>query len=357
MPHLHHPDVHIAASQWSEDQVLHLAAVYSNPFRWRTRRELANDFRRHIATLPNIELHMIELAYGDRPFDVTNPALYPNDIQLRTSHELFHKENLCNLAVQRFPAGWKYGALVDADFHFSRHDLGLETIHQLQHYAFVQMFSSYLNLSGEATPGAGHRPMGTTSDGFAYNFVRNGNTLPEGYGGGWTEPPHSGGGPTSAGAGLPWVGAPGGAWAFRREAFSAVGGMLDRCILGSGDWFTAFGLAGQLTNIEVERKLGKKIDLYRPEYLQYIRAWQERAQHAIQGNIGYVDSFAIHHFHGSLKQRGYATRDSILIEHEFSPVHDVYPDSQGVLQLATSIKPRLRDAIRRYFLERAEDSM
>ncbi len=41
------------------------------------------------------------------------------------------------------------------------------------------------------------------------------------------------------------VGATGGALAFRREAFDAVGGLLDKCILGHGDWFMTFGLVGQ----------------------------------------------------------------------------------------------------------------
>lgn len=346
-----HPDVPAAASHWSERQVLHIASAYSNPFRWQTRRELANDFRRHVAHMPNAVLHMVELAYGDRPFEVTDRS-NPNDIQLRTRHELFHKENLLNLAVRSFPPDWKWGSIADADFHFTRHDVALETIHQLQHYDWVQMFSSYLNLTGEATPGAGHRPAGQVSNGFAYSFVRNGNRLPDGYAGGWAEPPRSADQPQIP---LPWVGAPGGAWAFRRSAFDAVGGLLERCILGSADWFMAFGLSGQITDTKVERRLGKRSDLYRPSYLEYIRSWQRRAKAAFGGNIGYVDSFATHHFHGPMVKRGYADRDSILIANEFCPVSDVYPDWQGVLQL-TDDKPSLGAGVRGYFLSRVEDS-
>lgn len=350
MGHLHHPDLHAAASKWSEEQTLHVAACYSNPFRWRTRRELANDFRRHMAVLPNVELHFIELAYGDRPFEVTDPALYPNDRQVRTSSELFHKENLLNLAVRSFPPDWRYGAAVDADFTFTRHDLALETIHQLQHYDWVQMFSTYQNVTGEAEPGRGHRPVGNISNGFAYGYVSAGSRLPDGYDGGWAEPTSY-----APGAGhLPWVGAPGGAWAFRRASFSAVGGMLDRCVLGSGDWFMAFGLAGQVTRAEVERRLGKKVERYHPAYLEYIRAWQRQAADAVRGNIGYVDAFAVHHWHGPLGKRGYSTRDDVLIANDFSPVSDVSPDWQGVLQL-TAAKPALRDAIRAYFVSRSED--
>lgn len=352
--HLHHPDVHMAASQWSEDQTLHVAACYSNPFRWRTRRELANDFRRHMMQTANIDLHMIELAYGDRPFEVTNKKLYPNDIQVRTKSELFHKENLLNIAIRSFPTDWKYGAIIDADFHFTRHDIGLETIHMLQHYDWVQMFSQYMNLNGEAEPGKGHRQIGSMSNGFAFGYVNNGCQLPPGYNGGWNEPSTSGCVPTSGSDGLPGVGAPGGAWAFRRSSFDMVGGLLDRCILGSADWFMAFGLAGQTLDLDLETKLGKKSALLHHEYLSYIRSWQEQAKETIKANIGYVDSFAVHHFHGPLKKRGYATRDDILVEADYSPVTDVSYDWQGVLQLTTT-KPSLRDAIRRYFVSRSED--
>jgi hypothetical protein len=360
---MHHPDLPPAHSAWSEAQTLHVAAAYSNPFRWRTRRELANDFRRHTQSLPNVELHLVEIAYGDRPHDVVNPAIYPTDIALRTQSELFHKENLLNLAVARFPSGWQYGAIIDADFHFTRHDIGLETIHQLQHHDWVQMFSAYSFLNGEAQPGEGHRPVGQIQDGFAYTFIKNGRSTP-GWQGGWGEPSIL---PATSGHGpllqamthqppVRWIGAPGGAWAFRRAAFDAVGGLLDRCILGSADFFMAFGLAGQASSVEREKQFanGKKVDLYSSSYVQYIRAWQERASAALTGNIGYVDGFAVHHYHGPVSKRGYSTRDEILIQNEYSPLHDVYPDWQGVLQMGVQ-KPKLRDDVRSYFLSRSED--
>ena len=296
---------------------------------------------------PNIVLHLIEMAYGDRPFEVTS-ASNPLDIQVRSSHELFHKENLLNLAVSRFPADWRYGAIIDADFHFTRHDWALETIHQLQHYDWVQLFSQYVNLDGEIVPGVGHRQIGNPSNGFVYGFHKLGGRIPPEWCGGGAEP-------TSGGSNQPpWLGAPGGAWGFRRSAWSAVGGLLDRCILGSGDWYGAFGLAGYVIDHEVERTLGKKSTQYQPAYLKYIRSWQERARDAFHGNIGYVDCFATHHFHGPMSRRGYSDRDNILIQNQFDPMIDVHPDWQGVLQLSSG-KPRLRDDIRRYFLSRVED--
>jgi len=41
---------------------------------------------------PNVVLYTVEISYGDRPFEVTTPD-NPRDLQLRTEHELWHKEN------------------------------------------------------------------------------------------------------------------------------------------------------------------------------------------------------------------------------------------------------------------------
>jgi len=82
-----------------------------------------HDFRRHLATLPNVKLYVGELAYGERPFEVTS-ADHPNDLQMRTREELWHKENILNATIQRlFPVGWQYGAYVDGDCHFTRGDI------------------------------------------------------------------------------------------------------------------------------------------------------------------------------------------------------------------------------------------
>ena len=357
--HLHHPDVPQPASSFSENEVLHVVSCVSNPFRWRTRRELANDFRRHMMNTPNVRLHMIELAYGDRPHEITNPNLYPDDIQVRTSHELWHKENLLNIAISRFPSGWKYGMYCDADFHFTRHDWALETIHQLQHYSWVQPFSYYTNLSGDTIRGKGYQPIGT-GVGFAYTFVNNNYELPEDC---LIHSTDSSGIVKKAKAKgkNKIMGSPGGAWAFTKSAFDTVGGLLDRCILGSADTFMAFGLCGIFDEM---KKYGTVTDIdnwttmkYLPKqtegYRNTIIAWQERAAR-LNRNVGYTDNYCIHHFHGPMPRRQYSTRDQILIDERFDPIRDIFYDSQGVLQL-TPDKPRLNEKIRKYFLTRCED--
>ncbi|HLX45138.1 MAG TPA: hypothetical protein VKR43_16945 [Bryobacteraceae bacterium] len=315
-----HPDVHVPWQDWSENATLHVACAYSNPLRWRSRRVLMNDFRQHMQASPNVVLHAGELAYGDRPFEVTGTD--PYDVPLRTSHELWHKENILNIVIQRFPPDWKYGAIIDADFHMTRRDWALEAIHQLQHFDFVQLFSSYTDLSARHTP---YRVMPS----FAANYLNRVAQRAGGYGSGVSGP-----------------GATGGAWAFRRSAFDAVGGLLDVCILGSADWHMAFGLAGRPNPAPEATRCSRG-------YMEAIRRWQNRAA-VVQQNIGCVENHAIHHFHGSKVLRGYGERWKILRDQDFNPEFDLVRDWQGIWQLAGN-KPRLRDEIRAYFRARNED--
>jgi hypothetical protein len=332
-----HPNVHQPWSRWSEDQTLHLAAVYSNPFRWRSRRLLFNDFIRHIERSPNVDLHIVELAYGDRPHEVTE-ASDPRAIQLRTDCEMFHKENLINIAAQHFPPDWKYGAYSDGDFHFSRHDFALEAIHLLQHHEFVQLFSNYVDLNSQ------HR-MYRSNSSFAWNYLHPQEFKALKQAQQKTDPYYGLAIPTGEFPfGFP-PGAPGGAWAWKRSAFDIVGGLLDTCIMGSADWWMAFGLIGQSSMLRGDATVRN--------YNDDIRNWQKRAQ-ALTRNIGCVDQFAQHFYHGASGNRNYGTRESILIEMKFDPRFDITKDWQGVYRW-TGNKPRLRDRVRQIFLSRKED--
>lgn len=378
---LQHPNVHRPWSQWSELETLHVATAYSNPYRWRTRRLLMDNFRRSMAVMPNVVLHVGELAYGDRPWEVTGaniedrpeirdpsqsvhesyhnlneqrptgsyppPILFHEfDVQLRTDCEMWHKENILNRVISTFPHNWKYGAIVDGDFTFTRHDLALEAIHLLQHYDFVQLFSSYADLSAQQAPWRLQRS-------FAWNYQhqqefrdilegKSKRKLDMQYGGRMLMRKPEGAFPFGAPPG-----ATGGAWAFRRSAFDAVGGLLDVCVLGSADWHMAFGLV-QATNVATEMKRCTK------PYVQAVLAWQEKAA-KLQRNIGCVECHAIHHFHGSKRQRAYGERWSILQNHDYNPVTDLARDWQGIWRWNGN-KPRLRDDVRRYFMDRNEDN-
>jgi hypothetical protein len=369
-----HPNVHRAFSPWSEDQTLHVACMYSNPQRWPVRRELMNDFRLRLESNPNVKLYVGEVAFGDRPYEVTDPG-NPRDFQFRTSHELWLKENVLNLVVQRMPVEARYIAYLDGDVQCSRYDWALEAIHQLQHYHAVQLFHQFVDTDFR------HRPYSVTN-GFAYSYANaitpksfldpaaaqspgvsrmeqkseqaaeNRYRHPRPHRPHHHEPhhrhdPHHD--PRRRDAiedakAQVWWGATGLGWAFRRETWNLMGGLYDTAILGSADWIMAYGMVGLADGLE-----------FIPEcapYYQSVKRWQQGAL-ALKADIGYLDNTITHYWHGAKANRFYRTREQILVENAFDPYMDLRRDAQGLWQL-TGDKPKLRDDLRHYFRARNE---
>jgi hypothetical protein len=145
-------------------------------------------------------------------------------------------------------------------------------------------------------------------------------------------------------------GAVGGAWAFRRTAFEKMQQtLLDRCILGSADWHMAFALAMR-QDVHPEMKFAEI-----PGYVRMIQNWKERAS-ALRGNIGYCDTHAVHHWHGTLKNRGYGSRWQILTRNGFDPYRDITYDFQGLIELSNN-QTKMAHQIRAYFASRNEDGL
>lgn len=351
---LSHPNVHRAFSQWSEEQTLHLAVMYSNPQRWPTRRELFQDFRKRFDNTPNVRLYVGEIAHGDRPFEVTCKE-NPLDFQFRTAHELWLKENVLNLIVQRMPEGAKYVGYVDGDVQMSRYDWALEAIHQLQHYGGVQLFHQFADADYRQRPYC-------VSNGFAYQYslsitpevyhqdpatsesvgvkameARSKRPNPNNYCGG---PKGTAGNPAQEKV---WWGATGLGWAFRRSTWDAMGGLFDRAVIGSSDWIMAYGMAGLVDDLDIKGCA---------PYYQAVKDWQHHATE-LKADIWYIDNFITHYWHGPKTNRFYRERERILVEHQFDPNRDLRRDWQGLWQLAGN-KPRLRDDLRAYFRARNE---
>ncbi len=304
---------------WPFPDRLFIVTCLSNPMRWHSRYHNYWRFAKAMED-SGVNLITVELAFGDRFFEVTE-ANNPHHIQLRTRDETWSKECQINLGVLRIPLGTKYVGYCDADLTFTRSDWAQEALHLLQHYDAVQLFSSYADLNSD-------QRCGRSLPSFAWNYISGQHIPPGEYG---SKP----------------VGAVGGAWAYRTEAFTAIGGMLDVCVLGSADWHMAMGLVGR-EDVHADIKTGA------PNYVESIKRWQRRAWRNIKGNIGCVDNHAVHHWHGSKTQRFYASRPKILATHGYDPLEDIQRDYQGLYVLSGN-KPKFRDAIRAYFASREED--
>jgi hypothetical protein len=99
-----------------------------------------------------------------------------------------------------------------------------------------------------------------------------------------------------------WYAHPGYAWAMRRSVFSSIGGLLDFCIIGSGDLHFAFAL---LNRIEETIRPGLHQD-----YRKLAIAWGDRVAQVAQNgaNVGYVPINLSHHWHGERNDRNYVNR-------------------------------------------------
>ncbi len=327
----------------------YIVTAVSNAVRFKSRYNLYRKFAKHVADSGG-QLVTVEMAFGDRPFEITE-AGNPLHIQLRSRTELWHKENMLNIAISRLPADWQYVAWLDADISFARSDWVQETVQQLQHYQFVQMFSVALDIG----PHPSLEPIASHA-GFNFCYANqdekpgipklivddklNKNRFSK---------PGRRGYAIEQDSRIYWH--PGFAHAARREALEHTGGLLDTGILGAGDHHMSLGLVGQAKSAMPEGVTAG--------YAKTVMDWQSRCERHIRQNIGYVPGTITHGWHGRKVDRKYWDRWKILVANEFDPHTDLRRDHQGLWMLnddGSSRFIRLRDQIRNYFRQRNEDA-
>ena len=238
---------------------LHVISVISNPVRYKSRPRLFKEFMERIH-VTGVQHWIVEAVFGEREFEVTNPN-NPHHIQVRCDHELWLKENMINIAAARLPRDWKYVQWMDGDIQYVRNDWPTEVLHGLQHYPVLQAWSHAVDMGPETETMQ-------TATGFGLCYSQ-GKKIGEKYGNYWH---------------------PGYTWAWRRDAWDAVGGMIDLSICGSGDDHMAKGMIG-----EADRSMPKGLH---PNYIHMVKAWESRATTFLKGNIGYIPATILHHFHG-----------------------------------------------------------
>ena len=333
--------------------ILDVVAVISNPVRYLSRYSHYRKFAKHMED-SGVRLTTVELAQGHRAFEVTT-ADNPRHVQLRTFDELWHKENMINVGISRLPSDWQYVAWIDADLTFNRPDWAQETIHQLQHFDIVQPFSHSINMGPTYHPIFDSHRVGETEQrkivvSWLYaQFNQIGQDSPV-IAGKLRKPRWADGslderdGYANRVVGT-HVWHSGFAWAARRSAIKAIGGLLDWAVLGSADRHMAEMMSGgNLWNPKLSVGYRRMLDIHGERFRK------------LNGNFGYCDGLVTHHWHGKLINRFYLDRWKILFKHQFDPIDDLYRDENGLWQL-TSKKPALRDDIRRYFRARNEDSV
>jgi hypothetical protein len=189
------------------EEKLHVILVVSNPCLYARRYILMKEFMERMSKdEPDIILYIVELAYGNQKFLMTNKK-NPRHLQLRTTTPLWHKENMINIGVKNLlPPDWKAMAWIDSDLEFDSPTWATDTLRILNGECdIVQLFSHCVDMDPST------KCMKVfNSAGFQYSKQV----------------------PFSTGSNI-WH--PGYAWACTRKAYDMMGGLYDKAILGSGD--------------------------------------------------------------------------------------------------------------------------
>jgi len=298
------------------DDVLHVVVAVSNPALFGRRYVLAKQFIHRMEQEPNVIVYVVELTYCSQKYYVTDQK-NPRHLRLNTDTPLWHKENMINLGVKNLlPPKWKAMAWIDADVEFESSTWALDTLKVLNgHKDIVQVYSHCIDMDTDESA------MRIFS-GFGFQYCRK-----QGY---------------SKNAMNFWH--PGYGWAITRKAYDRIGGLYEDAILGSADNIMSLSLIKNgLKGINSESSDG---------YKSSIISFETKAKTL---RVGYIPGVIRHHYHGSKKNRKYAERWQILLDHGYDPQQHITKDKNGVLIPTENCPKEMLVLINEYFYARNED--
>ena len=297
------------------DDTLHVIAVTSNPCQFARRYILAREFLSRMEQEVNVKVYVVELAYKDQQFYVTDKK-NPRHLQIRGTIPLWHKENMINIGVKLLPSNWKAMAWIDADVEFENVNWAMDTLKVLNGCRdVVQLFSHAVDMNK-------HMEAMSIFPSFGFQYSKKLR-----YGGTGINMWH-----------------PGYAWACTKKAYDRMGGLYEYSILGSGDHNMSFSFIGQpdkSLNVDTTNA-----------YKESLRLFQKRAA---QLRLGYVPGVIRHHFHGAKKNRKYHERWQILVDNAYNPFIHITKNRDGLLVPTELCPQKMLDEILAYFAERNED--
>ncbi len=320
----HHIVNQITKSKLNSDNTLHVIGVIQNAVRYHSRYRLFHQWVEEMLKTPNVVLHVVEAVHGDRAPECAPHCDEYSYLKVRTTSEIWLKENLINLGVKHLlPRDWKYVCWSDCDIHFRNQNWAQESLHQLQSYQIIQPWKDAMDLSFDGGVMQHFKSFGYYSAKAIPQAPSVHNPYSRPYG-------HTGY-----------------AWACTRSFYENVEKLLDFAILGAGDAHMAWACVGN-----VQGTINQQMS---DGYKHLANVWQDKAKYACSSHVGYTPGRIEHHWHGSKQNRKYASRWQILVKHKYDPMKDVKYDHQGVLKLKG--KKQLEQAIMRYNRERCEDDI
>jgi len=298
---------------------LNVIVVISNPCLFARRFILLKEFvQRMELEESNINLYIVELAYGKQRFFVTD-SKNKNHLQIRTEHPIWHKENMINVGIKKLlPSNWKAVAWIDADIEFENTTWVKDTLKILNGSKdIVQLFSHCIDMDQ-------YEEAMNIFPSFGFQYMKK---LP------YSKKPINF-----------WH--PGYAWACNRKTYDSLGGLYEVGILGSGDNIMALSLIQQVKHAMSES--------YTEDYKNTMLDFQRKAKSL---RVGYVPGVIRHYYHGSKKNRNYENRWKMLVDYDYSPSLHIKKDEDGILIPTSNCPFGLLSDIKNYFKSRNDDEM
>jgi len=275
---------------------------YFNPQRSAAREKNLEIFREHVKTL-GIPLFVVEGG--------THDAV------------LWQKERLLNRCIDQLPDAVDAVGWLDADVIFARSDIHEAILDALMRWPVIQPWTTcvMLDASGGAQKWNGKdliRSMAATNNG-------------------------------KPGNGHPGSKHPGFAWAARRDTLTAINGLYDRHITGSGDTSMVLGFYGDFQS----RFLAE--DRMSAAMREHWLSWARQAHEVVRGQVGFVEGKISHLYHGEIGNRQYQQRWTKLAEMNYDPGRHVRVAENGSLEWTPDAPRELVEYVADYLLHQRKE--
>lgn len=312
-------------------KILDVITCIANPTPWKSRTALARTVIPKWLEEQNVRVTLIEVAYGDRDYELTDLA-QGNDriryIQTKAFTPVWSKEMCWNLGVIHAPHDAQHFMFADADIIYRKRGWAKEVIFALGLYPLVHPWSTCYDLGPNDNHVQVHRSFG--------KLYREGKPVTPSDGKWWT---HDGGPYEYSHTGY--------ALAMTRQTYDHIGGIFDLGAMGSGDHHFFYASIG-----EAHKSVPEGVH---PNYVHALNAYQGRLLTHVGKKIGYVPFDIEHLHHGPKRMRGYNTRWKIFTDHRFDPFVDLRPNSYGLKDFSGN-KPDMEYEWDAYLRSRMEDA-
>jgi hypothetical protein len=291
----------IPADRYNNCHDICVITCYFNPEGYKTKLVNYTIFSQKLA-LSGIALYTIELAFENQPFVLPNT---PCSLQIRGEDVIWQKERLINILFQKIPPRFSKIIWLDCDLLFQNENWLVEASAALDDHKVIQPFQWVVRLPRYEQY---YSKYGEKHESFCSVWEKDHSRADKGV---FDQHGHTGF-----------------AWGIRRELL-ARHGLYDTCISGSADHLMAHAFCGNMDCICVHRMIGDG------KYFQHFSKWGSAIANEVNGDLGYVDGYLLHLWHGQTIDRKYHERNQELIKMNFDPEIDLITNGNGLLQLSS----------------------